>query len=184
MNYIKYFENFTFNDLYDKNEWVDLSKEDRIKLKKEIWEIVDIAYKPIGGHVRIVNPESIVNDPDLRFWTATNVDNEPYTDVVIFSRPLNGYKISGWGHDGSKISRKELIKKLISLLKTKDFWIEVSGRPAEVLINSGCVYCELDIVEKIFPKSIINWIGNGIYTRTLENGEITEEEYLIGNPKI
>lgn len=69
MKYLKIFEDFTFSDLFDKNQWVELSMEDRAKLKKEIWEIVDLAYKSLGGHVRISSPDAVVNDPDLTFWT-------------------------------------------------------------------------------------------------------------------
>ena len=52
MIYINTFEDYTFSDKFDKNKWVELSKEDRKELKKEIWELVEHAYKPLGGHVR------------------------------------------------------------------------------------------------------------------------------------
>ena len=184
MNYIKLFEDFTFSDLYDKNKWVELSMEDRKKLKKEIWEIVETAYKPLGGHVRISSPDAVVNDTDLTFWTAVDIDNDPHADVVIFSRESHGHKISGWGHDGTKEARKELMKQLIILLHKEGFWIEVSGRPAEILIGAGCKYCDKQTVSKIFPHSEINWIRQGLYTRTLPDHTITEEEYLVGRPKV
>lgn len=184
MRYLKIFEDFTFSDLFDKNQWVELSMEDRSKLKKEIWEIVDLAYKTLGGHVRISSPDAVVNDPDLTFWTAVDIDRDPNADVVIFSRKSHGHKISGWGHDGSKEARKELMKQLSNLLHKKGFWIEVSGRPAELLISTGCKRNEYNVVKKIFPNSKINWIGDGIYTRTLADGETTEEEYLVGYPEI
>jgi hypothetical protein len=34
------------------------------------------------------------------------------------------------------------MKQLIVLLNKEGFWIEVSGRPAEILIVAGCKYCE------------------------------------------
>jgi hypothetical protein len=184
MNYIKLFEDFTFSDLFDKNKWVELSMEDRSKLKKEIWEIVDLAYKPLGGHVRISSPDAVVSDPDLTFWTAVDIDKDPHVDVVIFSRESYGHKISGWGHDGTKESRKELMKQLITLLHREGFWIEVSGRPAEILIGADCRYSDKQTVSKVFPHSEINWIGDGVYTRTLPDGTQTEEEYLVGRPRV
>lgn len=60
----------------------------------------------------------------------------------------------------------------------------MSGRPAELLISTGCKRNEYNVVKKIFPNSKINWIGDGIYTRILPDGEITEEEYLVGYPEI
>jgi ribosomal protein L28 len=128
--------------------------------------------------------DAVVNDPDLTFWTAVDIDRDPNADVVIFSRKSHGHKISGWGHDGSKEARKELMRQLSNLLHKKGFWIEVSGRPAELLISTGCKRNEYNVVKKIFPNSKINWIGDGIYTRTLPDGEITEEEYLVGYPEI
>ena len=74
------------------------------------------------------------------------------------------------------------MKHLVSLLKTSGFWIEVSGRPAEILIDSGCRYASEKTVARIFPDSEINWLGDGIYTRTLPDGSITEQEYLVGLP--
>ncbi len=183
MNYIKLFEDFTFSDLYQKNKWVELSMEDRKKLKKEIWEIVDLAYKPLGGHVRISSPDAIINDPELTFWKAVDIDEDPNVDVIIFSRETYGHKISGWGHDGTKEAKKELIKQLITLLNKKDFWIEVSGKPGEILIKSGCKYNNKQIVSKIFNKYLINWYGKGSYTRTKGIGN-TNTCYLLGRPNI
>jgi hypothetical protein len=182
MKYIKQFEDYTFSDLYAKDKWVELSMEDRSLLRYEIWNIVDIAYQPLGGHVRVSSPAAVIMDPDLNFWTAIDIDKDPNVDCVIFSRPSHGHKISGWGHDGSKEARKELMKQLISLLHKHGFWIEVSGRPAEILIESGCRYASEKTVKRIFPDSEINWLGDGVYTRTLPDGTITEKEYLVGQP--
>jgi hypothetical protein len=76
------------------------------------------------------------------------------------------------------------MKQLIVLLHKEGFWIEVSGRPAEILIGADCRYCDKQIVSKVFPQSKINWIGDGVYTRTLHDGTETEEEYLVGRPKV
>lgn len=182
MNYIKTFEDYTFSDFFQKNKWEVLSKENRKYLSHELWELVDLAYQPLGGHVRVNNPDSVINDPDLDFWTAVDIDKDPKSDVVIFSRKLFGNKVSGWGHDGSKEARKELMSKLTSLLNTEGFWIEVSGRPAEILRKSNCRYSNKEEVQKIFSDSEIRWRGNGLYTRILPDGIETEPEYLIGRP--
>ena len=195
MKYLKTFETLTksyklsskFSDIFTKYKWVELPIEARNVLKKEIWELVDIAYKPLGGHVRISDPNSVINDKELSFWSAVDIDDDPYSDVVIFARKSpNGYKISGWGHDGEKESRKELIKQLGNILMRQSFWIEVSGRPAEILMNTpGINYLkDKESVAKLFPESEINWVGNGYYTRKLHDGTVTDEEIVIGNPRI
>ena len=122
------------------------------------------------------------------YYLFLSIDNKvqitrpEVADVIIFSRESHGHKISGWGHDGTKEARKELMKQLIVLLHREGFWIEVSGRPADILIGAGCKYCDKQTVSKIFLHSEINWIRQGVYTRTLPDHTITEEEYLIGRP--
>lgn len=185
MIYLKYFEDYKFSDFFGKNKWEKLSLIHRKELKKELWELVDLAYKPLGGHVRINNPDSVLNDLDLDFWVSIDVDQDPYSDVVIFSRKSYGNKISGWGHDGSKVARKALVDKLISLLKEREFWIEVSGKPAELLISSGCnVLTDKKSIEKIFNSEITLLDDNGLYKRRLPDGNFTEPEYVIGYPNI
>ena len=76
------------------------------------------------------------------------------------------------------------MKQLSNLLHKEGFWIEVSGRPAEILISAGCKTNDYDTVKRIFPNSKINWLGDGVYTRTLPDGEVTEEEYLVGSPEM
>lgn len=184
MKYIRNFENYTFSDFYDKNKWVKLSKEDRKNLKYELYDIVNLAYSDIGGHVRIDSPEAIVNDNELDFWNAVDIDEDPNVDVVIFSRRSNGNKISGWGHDGSKESRKEVVNRLKSILRIDGFWIEVSDRPAEILIQSGCSFIKSESeIRELFPNTKIKWIGDGKYTRILEDGKETSIEYVVGKPK-
>lgn len=184
MIYLKYFENFTFSDYFEKNKWEVLSIEHRRELKKELWELVDLAYRPLGGHVRIHNPETVLNDKDLDFWTCIDIDQDPNSDVVIFSRKSFGNKISGWGHDGTQLAKKSLTSKLVSLLNTKNFWIEVSGKPAKILIDSGCNQIkDINVIEKIFNTKI-NQSNDGSYTRLLPDGSYTEIEYIIGYPNI
>jgi hypothetical protein len=178
-------EDLKFSDKFDKHKWVELNRKDRGELKREIWELVDNAYGPLGGHVRVKDQNSVVGDKNLSFWSAIDVDDDPYSDVVIFARKSeSGYKISGWGHDGGKEAKKGLIKKLASLLRKKGFWIEVSGKPATILSNMGANRVnDRRTIEKLFPNSKIKMLDNGYYKRTLENGD-TEEEIILGNPII
>lgn len=181
MKYLKTFEDYKFSDIFPKNDWVELSHDNRKELKREVWELVDNAYKPLGGHVRISNPDSVVNDKDLVFWSAVDIDDDPYSDVVIFARKSFGYKISGWGHDGGRESKIGLMTKLVHLLKKPGFWIEVSGKPAEILSNK-VDKLPISDVQKIFPNSEITELESGFYTRTLSDGVITDPEIILGNP--
>jgi ribosomal protein L28 len=184
MKYLKLYKEYVFADIAKKQEWIELAPENRENLKKEIWELVDNAYSTLGGHVRIMKEDDVLNDKDLTFWTAVDIDQDPYCDVVIFGKKNQyGNKISGWGHDGSQLSKSELINKLINILSKKGFWIEVSGKPLNILLNKGLKYLnKLEDIQKLFPDSKINWLNDGKYTRELTNGVITEEEMVFGNP--
>lgn len=185
MKHLKSYKLFdSFNEFFPKFKWIKLSIEDRQKLKKEIWELVDNAYKPLGGHVRISDVEKIVTDDQLVFWNAIDVDSDPNIDVVIFARKTKfGYKISGWGHDNGTESKKYLLKRLIELLRRKGYWIEVSGSPAK-LLNRRLTSLPIKDVKKLFPESKIISLGNGLYRRTLENGKQTDPEMILGCPNI
>jgi len=192
---LKTFEKFS--NLYPKNKWVRLTLYDKEYLKDELFAIIDNAYSPIGGHVRIVSADSIVKDKDLTYWIAADIDYDPDVDIVIFGKKTNfGYKISGFGHDGLIKSKMLLMKKLAQILKKQGYYLEVSGKPAEILINNynvSFIDSEKDI-EKLFPGTYINWYGkhpdgkygiiDGFYSRILNNGELTEVEIILGNPNI
>lgn len=184
MKYLKSYKIFEtkFNDIFPKFKWVKLSISDRENLKKEIWELVDNAYKPLGGHVRISDINKIVTDNELVFWNAIDVDSDPNIDVVIFARKTKfGYKISGWGHDNGVESKKYLLKRLISLLRKKGYWIEVSGNPAK-LLSRNLKRLSIKDVRKLFPESEVVYLGNDLYQRTLEDGKKTDPEMILGNP--
>lgn len=194
MRFLKTYEEVTFSDIFPKNQWVKLSKDELDKIKDELWVIIDNSYGPLGGHVRIKDKDSILTS-DLDFWRAVDIDADPYADVVIFGRHTkHGFKISGWGHDGEKKSKKELMSQLKRLLRTRGLWIEVSSRPSEILLKNGVKYVNsFDKVSKLFPESKIKWIGNhpiddelkkfnGFYTRTLAHGDETDIEIILGNP--
>ena len=191
---LKTFEKFS--ELYPKNKWVKLNLHDKEYLKDELFTIIHNAYSPIGGHVRIVNPDSIVEDDDLVYWDAADIDYDPEADIVIFGKKTKfGYKISGWGHDGEKNSKRELFNHVAKILKKPGYYVEISGKPAEILIKNYNVHFidDIDEIQKLFPESKIKWFGkhphfesgviDGFYIRKQENLE-TDIEIVLGKPNI
>ncbi len=195
--------NYTFQDVFPgiKDEWMELNFSERSRLRNEIFEIIDGTYRSVfdEGHFRVKNPDSIINDESLTFWSAVDIDGDPKTDIVIFGSERyidgrsTGYKISGWGHDGSRESKRTLLDRLSIMLKDRDknFWIEVSDAPARILThhNFNVPVVPRDKAEKLFPESTFEWIDNdpefnGFYIRTLLDGKKTEKEILLGNPSI
>jgi hypothetical protein len=182
----------SFQDVFPgkKGEWVELGSDERSALKMEVFEIIDTAYRdvfPEEGHYRIQKPDDVVGDQDLVFWRAVDLDSDPKTDVVIFGSKRNGFKISGWGHDGSREAKSGLMDKLADLFRdeSKNVWIEVAGAPAAVLTRKyGLGPADRDVVEALFPDSDFEWLESGFYKRTLGEGKMTDAEIVIGNPKV
>lgn len=180
----------TFQDLFkSKMRWEKLSYSQALELRYELIEIIDRAYREVfpEGHCRLSDVNDFYKNEDLVFWRAINIDSDPYSDVVIFgTKRANGFKISGWGHDGSKSARVYLIDKLAELLssKSENIYIEVAGRPAEILTSDKYNIPRLskDKVEYLYPDSDFEWNDKGFYKRTIDNGEWTDYEVLLGNP--
>ena len=64
-------EKITFQDVFPgkKDVWVELSMEERIKLKHEVFEIIDTTYRSVfpEGHVRIQKEDDVINNKELVF---------------------------------------------------------------------------------------------------------------------
>lgn len=182
----------SFQDVFPgkKSEWVELGFDERSALSIEVFEIIDTTYRevfPEDGHYRIQKPEDVVGDQDLVFWKAVDLDSDPNTDVVIFGSKRNGFKISGWGHDGTREAKTGLMDKLAALFgdESKNVWIEVAGAPAAVLTRKyGLESAGRDVIEALFPDSDFEWLDGGFYKRTLGEGKMTDAEIVIGNPRV
>ena len=64
-----------------------------------------------------------------------------------------GIKFSGVGHDGQKISKKEYLERTSDFLHKKGFYVEVSDKMAQILLNKYKVPY-LDDPQKV--KEVIN----------------------------
>jgi hypothetical protein len=175
----------TFHDLFgEKGRWVELNRSEAGEIKKNLYDLVTTAYSFDNGHVSVPTPESVTN---LKFWKAADIDNDPFADVVVFGRESRyGIKISGIGHNGDGYSRKQVVQHLAEILNTSGFWIEVSDRLAEVLLeryNVPIVDNQED-AEKVLGNPIQEWLGNGWYKRVVNKAGKVATEVLVGKPRV
>jgi len=184
----------TFQDIFTtKNRWVELSATEKEELHKNLYNLISAAYDTRfdNGHPRFSSKEDVINDKDLVFWKASDIDEDPLADVVLFGRKTpHGIKISGIGHDNSELGKKEVMKYSAEILNQDGFWIEVSGRVAEILISFGAPYLDnpKDVTKVLDNKPISKWLGNGWYERPIgifnnEWGNV-RKKMIIGRPKI
>ena len=170
-----------------KNKWIELlNKGEKEEIKNNLYVLIDNSYGKMGGHVRIQNPEDIL-DPELIHWEVVDLsDDNPEGDVdaVIFGKKTPfGIKISGMGHDGNKYSKSQLVMQLYRQLNKIGYWVEASGKFAENMLKIKTPYIDnQQDVEKIFNQKV-KWLNDkGWYNRKIDNNIL--KEIILGKPKI
>lgn len=130
-------------DMFKKGEWELLSPGDsrREGIKQDLYDLVTQTYAPIGGHVKISEPESLER---YNYWVVADLDDDPEIDIGLFGKPdVGGAKMGGVGHDGSQVAKTAYKEKSSSLRSGEsiggvgNWWGEVSGGPAAALIKRG-----------------------------------------------
>jgi len=197
MKHIKLFEEFTnekssgelFNPKRGKITKFDHTKHP--ELSGEFYDLIATAYAEIGGHAKIKSPDDVFADPDWNYWEGLDIHGDEDFDMVMFGKKTKfGVKYSGVGHDGSKPAKRAYITARGRDLNRPGFYIEVSGKIADILIGKYNVPVVSDhaAVEKVLGKKI-EWLGNiegelgnGWYSRKL--GGSYHNKVLIGRPKV
>jgi len=177
-----------------RNQPMEFSIKEHPDLKKEIFDLISTAYAEIGGHAKIKKPEDIFSDPDWDYWQGTDLHGSKDFDMIIFGQHTRyGVKYSGIGHDGTPDAKKAYLNSRGINLKKLGFYIEVSGKIADILINKyNCpVVDNPDDVTKVLGKPV-NWnganpenpkaAGSSWYTRNI--GGSPHAKIMLGRPKI
>ena len=161
------------------------------ELAGEFYNLIATAYFEIGGHAKIKSPNDVFADPDWNYWEGIDIHGDSDFDMIMFGKNTKyGVKYSGVGHDGSSPAKREYISARGRDLQKLGFYIEVSGKIADILMNSYNVPSVSDekIVEKVLGKKV-DWIGmkkgqpgNGWYSRKL--GGKMHDKILLGRPKV
>jgi len=171
---------------HKKNKWIELLRRgDKEELKKNLYVLVQNAYGPIGGHVRVSSVDKVL-DPELTYWEAVDDDKDPEADAVIFGKKnRNGVKISGFGHDGTSNSKHDLLAKQAALLNKSGYWVEASGRPAEIMYGKGVPYVkDPKVIEKLFGMPV-TWLNDkGWYVRNINKALRSDKETVFGKPSV
>jgi hypothetical protein len=164
------------------------------ELSAEMFNLIQTAYAEIGGHAKIKTPDDVFSDPDWDFWEGEDIHGTSDFDLVMFGQKTRfGIKYSGVGHDGTKDAKRAYLDDRGKDLKQLGFYVEVSGKLAEILIEKyGCpIVSNPDVVMKVLGKPV-DWKGknpedssapgDGWYVRTI--GGHPHAKILLGRPKV
>ena len=171
-----------FEVALEKNKWTSIPKSELEDYKKLIFNLIQTAYSGIGGHSNIKSPDDIVVHGDE--FDVINLDNDPDPDAVtVAKRRLGGKKIAAIGHDGTSAAKSAVINHKASELRHSGYYLEASGKMADILIGKGVtIVSDEDVVRKVLKGKDFKWNGDGSYTREIGGEMITK--VLLGKPII
>jgi hypothetical protein len=164
----------------EKNKWTSIPKEELNDFKKLIFDLIQNAYSSIGGHSNIKSPDDIAANGDE--FDVINLDNDPDPDAVTVAKKREGgKKFVATGHDGTPAARSAAVNHKASELQNSGYYLEASGKMAEILINKGvAIVTDENVVRKVLKGKELKWHGDGSYTREIGGEKITK--VLLGKP--
>lgn len=163
------------------------------ELANEFFDLIKTAYAELGGHVKVQSPADVFSDPDWNFWEGIDIHGTNDFDLIMFGQKTKyGIKFSGVGHDGTSDAKRTYIAERGKDLHKLGYFVEVSGKIADILITSYKVPIVDDPkeVEKVLGKPV-EWLGkstdpkmpgDGWYARVLGGGK--HEKIMLGKPKV
>lgn len=178
--------------LKNKRGWVAFDKrllDD--EFSEEILDLINIAYKPIGGHAKMRNINDVLNGK-YDYWKIIDLDNDNKANIVIFGKKTRyGIKYAGVGHDGSKLAKRTYISAKIDTHSEfgGGHYTEVSDKIADIMIKSNVpTITDPDVITMVLGKPIKYFgehpkgkQGYGWYSRKIGGHE--HYKLLIGSPK-
>lgn len=136
----------------EPEKWVTMDLEHLKKnpdLVDKLFDLMQTAYKPIGGHLNIKNPQDLVNG-EITLFHLKDEDGDGIPDAFLFSKEeKEGEKFVGLGHDGSDKAKKDVIKHQAEELTKPGHYAEVSEAMAHIFLTK---FPDVPIVKN--PKHI------------------------------
>jgi len=181
MKHLHTFESFLnekFADKYPKEKYVELAHSDMIDYADDIVRLINTAYADKGGNLEIKNGNDLKRS-DITYWVAKDIDADPDADIAIGGKPTkHGVKMTIMGQDGSREAKKDVILKMIELMKTRGFYAELDVDLAQKL--GLAIIKDEKKIRNVLNKEI-EYHGDGTYDRNIAGGMHTK--VLVGIPK-
>ena len=164
-----------------ENNWRPLSTSEIENEKDELFDLINRAYAPLGGHPNVTNPNDIKSAGDN--YAVVDLDDDPENDATVtYKNRAGGQKLVAMGHDGSKPARSAAVAKTVSDLNKNGYYIEVSGKILDILKAKGVeIVDDEEMVTSVLKGKSIVWHYDGTYTRII--GGQKHRKVLMGKPK-
>ena len=181
-NLHRWFKNQYLEESLEKNLWIDLTKDEQDDYAEEIFNLINNAYAPIGGHPNYKSAVDVVGAEGDSIYTVIDLDDDDDIDAVsVEKKRASGLKSVAMGHDGSKPAKSAAINIHAIMLKKPGHYIEVSGVLKDILIAKGVpVVIDKKTIRNVLKGKEIEMNNDGTYQRSI-GGQI-HTKTLMGNP--
>jgi len=79
-NLTKYFRDQYLKESFDKNVWLDLDDLEQQEFAGDIFDLINNAYTPIGGHPNYKSPDNVVGSEGDAIYSVIDLDDDPDID--------------------------------------------------------------------------------------------------------
>ena len=182
------FKKFLIENNLPTGLWVKATEEELEEYNDEIFDMINKAYKYLGGYPGFNKPED-VNFTKADDWEIIDLTGDGEPDAVSADKiKKHGKKYILGATDGNKESKVEYIKMVIKRLNETGHYIECSHKLATFLIKYGApIVNNKENVEKILKIKVVEWLDNGWYKRTIPAGPMKKQvktSILLGKPLV
>ena len=181
-NLLEYLKNNPLLEELPKGQWVDLSSDEKTEYAKDIFDLINTAYAPIGGNINYKSAADVLGAESDADYEVVNIDDDPEPDALISYKEKDaGKKITALGHDGESVSKSKSLNKMASLLKEPGYYLEVSGKLQDILLAKGApVVKDKDLIQKVLKGKTLEFNEDGTYQRFIGGKKHTKT--LLGKP--
>lgn len=181
-NLLEYLKNNPLLEELPKGQWVDLSSDEKSEYAKDIFDLINIAYAPIGGNINYKSAADVLGAEADANYEVVNIDDDPEPDALISYKEKDaGKKITALGHDGEPVSKSKSLNKMASLLKEPGYYLEVSGKLQDILLAKGApVVKDKNLIQKVLKGKTLEFNEDGTYQRFIGGEKHTKT--LLGKP--
>ncbi len=182
----------SFKDKYGLDKWVTIPAADLTdEMLDQLFSLVETAYKPIGGHVKLPNAKSLLRGDFVIY--ANDFDDDPAPDVMSIKKKTPfGEKSVGLGQDGSPEAKKKVVDKTVEFSKTPGYYAELSGAIANIVLKKGGpVVDDEATVRRVLKGKDLTWVGenpsgkfpgiDGWYARNIGGKDMIK--IMVGLPR-
>ena len=165
-----------------RNKWIDISSDEKAEYAKDIFDLINTAYAPIGGHPNYKSDADVLGSEADADYEVINIDDDPEPDAVnTYKKKSAGNKLVAIGHDGSSEAKSKIINHYADLLKQPGYYLEVSGKLQDILLAKGApVVKDKELIQKVLKGKELEFNEDGTYQRYIGGAKHTKT--LLGNP--